>query len=127
MAHWKYVKDELDATLDRVYGTGTQILAVRKIAPKGQANVSPLAAQFVFGIEAIVDRTDKEVRYRYGLDDASDWRVESMETYESIKSAALDLCDTTLADMEAETGRKAESLIESVRGDLLAEIGRAHV
>lgn len=120
MAHWKYVKDELDATLDRVYGTGTQILAVRKIAPKGQANVSPLAADFVFGIEAIVDRTDKEVRYRYGLDDASDWRVESMETYESIKAAALDLCDTTLADMEAETGRKAESLIESVRGDLLA-------
>jgi hypothetical protein len=120
MAHWNRVKQDLDERLDRVYGVGQPNLATRKIAPKGQAGVSPLAADFVFGIEAIVDRTDKEVRYRYGLDDASDWRIESMETYESIKSAALDLCDTTLADMEAETGRKAESLIESVRGDLLA-------
>ena len=120
MAHWNRVKQDLDERLDRVYGVGQTNWATRKIAPKGQAGVSPLAADFVFGIEAIVDRTDKEVRYRYGLDDASDWRIESMETYESIKSAALDLCDTTLADMEAETGRKAESLIESVRGDLLA-------
>ena len=120
MAHWKHVKQDLDERLDRVYGTGQTTWATRKIAPKGQSGVSPLAADFVFGIEAIVDRTDKEVRYRYGLDDASDWRIESVETYESIKSAALDLCDTTLADMEAETGRKAESLIESVRSDLLS-------
>ena len=122
MEHWKRIKADINQKIDSAYS----VLHVKsanieiKIAPKGSAHASPLAQEFVFGIEAIIDRTRSEIRYNYGLDDAGDWRIESMGTYEAIKSAALDLCDSTVADMEAATGRKIEDLIGEVRQDILA-------
>lgn len=112
---WPRIKELAEAAFKREL-TGHTL----KIGPKAGSAFDDAARNgFIFGLDAIVDRTARQVSFRFGMKKPDEWMIRNEGKYTAIRTAALALCESTLDDIEKSTGEQAAKMVEEIRKDVM--------
>lgn len=72
-------------------------------------------ARFIVQLRTVVDERAQQVMAELDQVPADDWDISQEETYRAIEKLAIDLCESTRADIEEATLQEAESVIDRIR------------
>ena len=95
-----------------------------KLAPKvestfSQTDEDPNVKRFVARFTAQMDQSAKTAKVRYGLDTADEWSITDQSVYDQIQASLVSLCQATIDEMTAATGKAYEQIQESMRRDIM--------
>jgi len=102
---------------------GSLGLVLAKRAPRGLQQTTTIDDNpdkaFVAEIRSIVNRRAAVVQAELQQLPPDDWDIQHEPTWQAVERAALDLCETTRADIEAQTLQEADRVIEEIRRQIL--------